>query len=269
MGIFGAAISPVITRAIELAWSVIAASRNGRPRLRLSMMLHPDVALQKDFWKYSLPVLGNELVWGCGFTMYTVIMGHLGTDAVAANSIANIVKDLLVCLSLGLGNAGGILVGNLLGRNAFDQAKVMGDRLCVLVAAVGVGTGLLIIAVRPLALQWAGLTPQATRYLSVMLFICAYYAACGCMTNLTIAGIFPAGGDSRFGLVCDAIVMWLVVVPIGLLAAFVWKLPVLAVYALLNTDECLKMIPALLHYRKYRWVNNVTRQTDSAAVSNA
>lgn len=109
LGIFGAAISTVISRAIELAWSVIAASRNGRPRLRLSMMLHPDVALQKDFWKYSLPVLGNELVWGCGFTMYTVIMGHLGTDAVAANSIANIVKDLLVCLSLGLGNAGGIL----------------------------------------------------------------------------------------------------------------------------------------------------------------
>ena len=269
LGIFGAAISTVISRAIELVWSVLVASRNGRPRLRLSMMLHPDVALQKDFWKYSLPVLGNELVWGCGLTMYTVIMGHLGTDAVAANSIANIVKDLLVCLSLGLGNAGGILVGNLLGRNAFDQAKVMGDRLCVLVAAVGVGTGLLIIAARPLALQWAGLTPQATRYLSVMLFICAYYAACGCMANLTIAGIFPAGGDSRFGLVCDASVMWLVVVPVGLLAAFVWKLPVLAVYALLNTDECIKMIPALLHYRKYRWVNNVTRQTDSAVVSNA
>ena len=259
----------VIVHVVLNAALIYGIGSLGIPRLRLSMMLHPDVALQKDFWKYSLPVLGNELVWGCGFTMYTVIMGHLGTDAVAANSIANIVKDLLVCLSLGLGNAGGILVGNLLGRNAFDQAKVMGDRLCVLVAAVGVGTGLLIIAVRPLALQWAGLTPQATRYLSVMLFICAYYAACGCMTNLTIAGIFPAGGDSRFGLVCDAIVMWLVVVPIGLLAAFVWKLPVLAVYALLNTDECLKMIPALLHYRKYRWVNNVTRQTDSAAVSNA
>ena len=159
-----------------------------------------------------------------------------------------------------LGNAGGILVGNLLGRNAFDQAKVMGDRLCVLVAAVGVGTGLLIIAVRPLALQWAGLTPQATRYLSVMLFICAYYAACGCMTNLTIAGIFPAGGDSRFGLVCDAIVMWLVVVPIGPVGGFRMETAGIGGLCLLNTDECLKMIPALLHYRKYRWVNNVTRQ---------
>lgn len=260
LGIFGAAISTVISRAIELIWSAAVASRNDRPRLRLRMMLHPDVMLQRDFWYYSLPVLGNELVWGCGFTMYTVIMGHLGADAVAANSIANIVKDLLVCLNLGLGNAGGILVGNLLGRNAFEGVRIMGDRLCRLVALVGVGTGLLIVAVRPLALRWAGLTPQATHYLSVMLLICAYYAACGCLTNLTIAGIFPAGGDAKFGLVCDAIVMWAIVVPIGLLSAFVIKLPVLAVYALLNTDECIKMIPALIHYRKYRWINNVTRQ---------
>ena len=259
LGVLGAAASTVLSRAIELTWSVIAARHSGRPRMRLRMMLHPDVPLQKDFWRYSLPVLGNELVWGCGFTMYTVIMGHLGADAVAANSVANIVKDLLVCLSLGLGNAGGILVGNLLGRNAFDQARIMGDRLCKLVALVGGGTGLLIIAARPLALRWAGLTPQATHYLSIMLFICAYYAACGCMTNLTIAGIFPAGGDARFGFVCDAIVMWLIVVPVGLLAAFVLKLPVLAVYALLNTDECIKLVPALIHYRKYRWVRNVTR----------
>ncbi len=191
--------------------------------------------------------------------MYTVIMGHLGADAVAANSIANIVKDLLVCLSLGLGNAGGILVGNLLGRGDFRQAKAMGDRMCVLVAVVGTATGLLIVAARPLALQWANLTPEATRYLSVMLFVLAYYAACGCMTNLTIAGTFPAGGDAKFGLMCDAIVMWLIVVPVGLLAAFVFKLPVLVVYALLNTDEFIKMVPALLHYRKYRWLRNVTR----------
>lgn len=70
---------------------------------------------------------------------------------------------------------------------------------------------------------------------------------------------FSAGGDAKFGLMCDAIVMWLIVVPVGLLAAFVFKLPVLVVYALLNTDECIKMVPALLHYRKYRWLRNVTR----------
>lgn len=150
------------------------------PHLRLGHVLHPDGPLQKDFWKYSLPVLGNELVWGCGFTMYTVIMGHLGADAVAANSIANIVKDLLVCLSLGLGNAGRLLVGNLLGRGDFRQANAMGDRMCVLVAVVGTATGLFDCrGLRPLALQWANLTPEATRYLSVMLFVCAYYAACG------------------------------------------------------------------------------------------
>ena len=59
LGIFGAAISTVISRAIELIWSAAVASRNDRPRLRLRMMLHPDVMLQRDFWHYSLPVLGN------------------------------------------------------------------------------------------------------------------------------------------------------------------------------------------------------------------
>ena len=192
LGIFGAAISTVISRAIELVWSVLVASRNGRPRLRLSMMLHPDVALQKDFWKYSLPVLGNELVWGCGFTMYTVIMGHLGTDAVAANSIANIVKDLLVCLSLGLGNAGGILVGNLLGRNAFDQAKVIGRQ--ALCTGGGSWRWNRPVDYRGTSLwrcSWAGLTPQATRYLSVCCLSAPIMRHAGCMANLTIAGNFP------------------------------------------------------------------------------
>lgn len=257
LGIFGAAISTVISRAIELAWSVVATRRG--PHLRLGHVLHPDGPLQKDFWKYSLPVLGNELVWGCGFTMYTVIMGHLGADAVAANSIANIVKDLLVCLSLGLGNAGGIFGRQSAGTWRFPTGEGDGRQD---VRAGGRGRyrdGTVDCRGASAGFAMANLTPEATRYLSVMLFVCAYYAACGCMTNLTIAGIFPAGGDAKFGLMCDAIVMWLIVVPVGLLAAFVFKLPVLVVYALLNTDECIKMVPALLHYRKYRWLRNVTR----------
>ena len=92
-----------------------------------------------------------------------------------------------------------------------------------------------------------------------MLLLCVFYMVGKSFNMMTIAGIFPAGGDAKFGLMCDAIVMWLIVVPVGLLAAFVFKLPVLVVYALLNTDECIKMVPALLHYRKYRWLRNVTR----------
>lgn len=64
--------------------------------------------------------------------MYSVIMGHLGSDAVAANSIANIVKNLVACFCNGLGSGGGIMVGNELGAGKLDTAKVYGGRYFIM-----------------------------------------------------------------------------------------------------------------------------------------
>ena len=109
MGVAGAALSTVVAKAVELLWAMADSRPSGRIHLRLSCLLHPDGELRRRFWKYTTPVLGNELVWGCGFAMYSVIMGHLGSDAVAANSVANVVKNLVVCVCLGIGTGGGVL----------------------------------------------------------------------------------------------------------------------------------------------------------------
>ena len=76
----------------------------------------------------------------------------------------------------------------------------------------------------------------------------------------TIAGIFPAGGDSKFGLICDAITMWIFAVPAGFLAAFYWNLPVVIVFLIVNLDEVVKLPAAIIHYRKYGWLKNITRE---------
>lgn len=94
MEIAGAALATVIARLIEAIWCVLETARKDCVKLKLHNILHNDKLLRRDFWKYTYPVLCNEFVWGVGFTMYSVIMGHLGSDAVAANSIANIVKTL-------------------------------------------------------------------------------------------------------------------------------------------------------------------------------
>lgn len=112
----GAAMATALSRVIELLWVLAELAKKDRVKIRFCYIFHPDKALRKDFWHYTLPVLGNELVWGGGFTMYSVIMGHLGSDAVAANSIANIVKNLITSLAHGIGNGGSILVGNELGK---------------------------------------------------------------------------------------------------------------------------------------------------------
>ena len=262
MGIAGAALATVISRIVELLWALLDSVKPGRIKVRGAFIIHTDVHLKRDFWKYTLPVLGNELVWGCGFTMYSVIMGHLGTDAVAANSIANIVKNLIACFCLGLGSGGGIIVGNELGAGRLQEAVLYGRKLCRLSIIGGVISGLVLLALSPLILAISNLSPQADFYLKWMLVMCSYYIIGKAVNGTTIAGIFCAGGDSKFGFLCDTVTLWCITVPLGLIAAFVLKLPVLAVYFIVNLDELVKLPAVYKHYKKYIWVRDLTQSNE-------
>ena len=194
--------------------------------------------------------------------MYSVIMGHLGTDAVAANSIANIVKNLVACFCLGLGSGGGIMVGNELGAGRLENAKIYGRKLCKLSIICGAVSGLFLLALSLLILSVADLSNTANEYLKYMLYMCSYYMIGKSINGTTIAGIFCAGGDSKFGFLCDTITMWCITVPLGMLAAFVLKLPVLAVYFIVNLDEIVKLPAVYRHYKKYKWVKDLTVKTE-------
>ncbi len=256
--IAGAALSTSVARGFEVLWCMTQVLKKDGVRLSLKNIRHTDKSLRRDFWKYTAPVLGNEIVWGVGFTMFSVIMGHLGTDAVAANSIANIVKNLVCCLCLGLGSGGGIMVGNELGAGELERAKAYGSRLCVISVLSGVLSGLVLLSFSPLVLYLSNLSPDATEYLKWMLVICSYYMIGKSVNSTTIAGIFCAGGDSKFGFACDAVVMWCIIVPLGLASAFLWRLPVIAVYFILNLDELIKLPAVYINYKKYKWVKDLT-----------
>ena len=100
LGIRGAAYATVISRVIELVWAYIAVNKDRIATLEWKGIIHTDKALTRDFWYYTMPVLCASLVWGIAFVLYSVILGHMGSDAVAANSIASIVKSMVQCLSL-------------------------------------------------------------------------------------------------------------------------------------------------------------------------
>ena len=254
----GAAAATAIARGVELLWVLAELTKKGRIKIRFAYIRRPDQGLRKDFWHYTLPVLGNELVWGGGFTMYSVIMGHLGTDAVAANSIANIAKNLIASLAGGIGNGGSIMVGNELGAGQLETAKAYGRKLCHIAVVSGILSGIFLLLLSPLVLEITDLSPQAEEYLRWMLAMCAVYMVGKYVNGTTIAGIFCAGGDSRFGFLCDAVTLWCFTVPVGLLAAFVFKWPVLAVYFIVNSDEIVKLPAVYRHYRKYKWLKDLT-----------
>lgn len=260
LGIAGAAIATSISRGVELALILFENVRQKEIRIRMKHILRPPSWLQKDYIHYSWPSLANQVIWGCGFTMTSVIMGHLGTDAVAANSIAQIAKNLAACLCLGIGTGAGIIIGNELGQGNLAQAKKTGNKLCIISLITGASSCVILFACIPVIQGFAGtLSPQAQDYLRFMLFVCSYYLIGKSFSATVIGGIFSAGGDTRFGLICDTINMWAIIVPVGCIAAFVLHLPVPVVYFLLNLDEFTKMPLEIWYYRKYRWVKNITK----------
>ena len=181
----------------------------------------------------------------------------------AANSIANIVKNLIVSFCTGLANGGGIIVGNELGMGYLKQAKKIrgysledgSDERCGIRSAVS-------RAFSAYGNCDSFLSPQATEYLKWMLILCACYMIAKSINMMTIAGVFPAGGDSKFGLICDTVTMWAFAVPAGFLAAFYYHLPVVIVFLIINLDEVVKVPAAILHYKKYGWLKNITREKE-------
>lgn len=256
MGIKGAALATVLATVVQFLWSV------GYVLCRIRAVKFSLRSCEKKlfgrFWQKTVPLLINNLAWGIGFSMYSVIMGHLGTDAVAANGIANISKNLVVCFCLGLGNAGSIIVGNRLGADRLKEAKEAGGTLTRTAIIAGIVSGLVLIALSPFITKMVDLTPTARGYLQKMLLICSYYIAGKSVNCMTIGGIFAAGGDSKFGMLCDSVTLWCITVPLGCICAFILKLPVMVVYFVLNLDEIIKLPVVYKHYKKYKWIKNLT-----------
>ena len=240
LGARGVAIATAASRVIELIGCIIVSLLNKDIKLNPGYMFLRNKMLFKDFVRLSLPAAGNDVAWSVAFSMYSVILGHLGSDAVAANSFVVVVRNFGTVLCFGTASAGGILLGNVMGAGNMEHARDYASKLMKLTVITGAIGGALVLAVTPFVLYFADLSDTAMHYLKYMLLINTDYIMGTAVNTTLIAGVFRAGGDSRFGLICDTIDMWGYAVPLGFLAAFVLKLPVLWVYFLLCTDAVLQ-----------------------------
>ena len=150
------------------------------------------------------------------------------------------------------------VLGNELGTGHLETARRYGEKLYKISVFSGIGSGIVLLLFSPLVLRVTDLSPEAVEYLKWMLVMCSYYMVGKYVSGITIGGIFCAGGDSRFGFLCDMITLWCLTVPAGFLAAFVFDLPVLAVYFIINLDEIVKQPAVYMRYKKYKWLKDLT-----------
>ena len=254
----GAALATTIARVIELGLCLGFTAGKGYIRPSLARLFEGSRQLTADFGRQCLPLLGGSLLWGVGFTSYTAIIGHMGTDAAAANSVAAVIRDLVCCACNGIGSAAGILVGNALGAGDLARGRKYGLRLMKMSFLIGFASMVLVLAVTPLVVRMVLLTDAARGYLTGMMCIMGFYMIGRCVNTITINGVLDGGGDTVFDMYSLAVCMWGIAIPLALLGAFVFHWPVLMVYACTCLDEVGKIPWVIARVYKYKWVRNLT-----------
>ena len=260
LGIEGAAIATSVSRGVELLiclWDFL--HQKTFPRSPAVVFALPKTLIA-DFGKYALPAFVNDILWGFAYNMNSVIMGHLGTDIVAANSIVTVVRELVTTVGFGMSSAAAIMLGKALGERKPEKALSDSSSLFRTTLLCGLVCGVILVAVTPLIPHIAKVSDTAASYMKVMMLLGAVYQIGQLVNTLVIAAILRCGGDTKFGMALDIITMWGWAVPVGLLTAFVFRLPPLVVYAFMCTDEFVKMPFALARFKSGKWLNNITRE---------
>lgn len=260
LGVIGVALGTVCARFSEVALCFIYSIKS-EIKFRLKYIFTSAGILTRDFVKISFPAMGNDLVWGLATSVFTAILGHMGNDIIAANAVAIMVVNIGAIAERGFANATTVVVGQTLGANQIDATKKYSKKLLILtiiVAVIGCG---IMIAIRPFILKFYEnkLSPTALSYLSTMIFMTTYRMIGEGINTCLICGCFRGGGDSRYGLIMDTIMMWAVALPLMALSAYVFKLPPIWVYFVMTLDEYEKMPFVFIHFGKYKWMKNITR----------
>ncbi len=263
LGIIGAAIATLTSRIFELSIVIwYAKKRNKVVRFHLSDMVKIDKVLFKDFMIYAAPVIVNELLWGLGTSTNTAIIGHLGSAAVAANSVAQVARQMAMVVCFGVSNATAIYLGKTIGEKRYELAKIYGRKFLKLSIITGFLGGCMILIASPIAIRVMTLSAEAQVYMKFMFFVMSYFTLCMSINTTLIVGVLRSGGDTKYGLVVDLGGMWCFSIILGAIAAFKFQASVQIVYMILMCDEVVKLPMSISRFFSFKWIKNLTRENE-------
>ena len=261
LGATGVALATSLSRILELIGCLLVSKKSPDVKLKFRAMFVSSPLLLGDFIRMAIPAVLNDASWGLAFSMYSVVIGQfLGSDVVAAHSFASLARNFGSILAFSIASSGTILLGQLIGENHLKEADHAASKVMRLTILFGIIGGIIILVAMPFILRFADLTVTSKGYLRTMLLINTYYVLGSAVNTTLIAGVFRAGGDSRWGFICDTIDMWCYGVPLAFFSAAILRLPPMWVYFLMCTDEFVKWPWVISHYRSKKWLRNITRE---------
>lgn len=260
MGVRGAALATVISRAIEMIITLsVGISRKFEMFGKISEFFAFDKELILKLLKIGTPVLFSETLWGLGITTQNSIFAHAGTDSFAAFSIMNTVSQLTWVFFIGMGSASSVILGKKIGAGEDVAAKAYAHRFCWFFPLMGACIGLFLFPLSRLLPFIFNVEPHIIAITQSMMLVLMCMYPFRAFNMLIIVGVCRSGGDTIFASLIDNGWMWLLSIPLGLLATFVWNLPPWTILLCLETEQVLKTLCGVLRVKSGKWLRNVTR----------
>ena len=260
MGLQGAALAALIARVVECALLLIVTYTMKSPvAASLTELFRFDLSFLGRVLKPVVPVVLNEIFWALGITSYNVIYGHIGTDAFAAMSIVATIDQMALVIFQGIAHATAVMVGNRIGAGEEEAAHLYAGRSLGLGIMIGVLVGAILLLLRAPVLTLYKVTAEVTSSAYHVLTIISLFLWMRFNNMAIVIGILRSGGDTRFSLILDGIIIWVVGVPLSVLGAFVFHLPVHWVYLCAMSEETTKWVLGLQRYISRKWIHNLAQ----------
>lgn len=259
LGVRGAAVGTILARCSELLLvTIYMYAKEDTIGFRFSDCFRLKNEMIQDYTRHSLPVLGNELLWGLGISVTAAIIGRIGSVFVTANSIAAVLNQLALVSVIGVGNAAAVITGKLIGEGRIQRAKRAANTILLGSVFVGMFNCAIIFILRPIFLSFYRITPEAYEAAYTVMGVLALLHLSLAIDITCIIGILRGGGDTKTAFAFDCGALWLVSVPMGVLSGLVWGWPVPLVYVMLKLDSPIKTILSLIRLKSGAWIRNVT-----------
>lgn len=261
LGVEGAAIATLASRIVEFLIVVIyALFFDKKIGWKPKDLLHLDGGLFRDYIRVGLPLILSSSIWGLAMSAQTAILGRMGGETIAANSIATTIFQVITVVTYGSASASSVVIGKAVGEGDIPRVKAYSKTLQIIYIFIGILTGLVlwlckdfIISLYSITEETRALTVEFIAVLSVTVIGTSYQCAC-------LTGIVTGGGDTKFVLINDLIHQWLIVIPSAFLSAFVFHAPLWVTFACLKSDQVLKCFVAIVKVNRYKWIRVLTRE---------
>lgn len=211
------------------------------------------------FWKRSLPVLLNELLWSLSIVIVNIVFGHMGSDNYAGLSTLRTVENLVFVFFMGVCHACNILIGKHVGTEDYDGAKRLSKAFLLLTPIMGLLLGGILLLLRYPIVDLFKISEVSKQVARTLLLLYALEVGVRNIPYLLVVGIFRAGGDTKTGFIGDCVVQYGIIIPVAAVLGLVLKLPFVTTFILMQLcDDVAKLLFYLPIYFRDKWIHPVS-----------